>query len=315
MTVRRVAITGAGGQLGTELVRAFEAAGDQVLALARPEFDITRTADLERLAAWRPDVVVNAAAWTDVDACARDPKRAMQINGEAAGAVARAAAEADAVIVQISTNEVFDGTGALAYKEDDAPHPANPYGDSKLAGERAVVDANPRHLVVRTAWLYGPGERNFPGKIRSVAERMLAEQRPLRVVEDEWGNPTDVRWLAQAVRRLVNWALVGQVAFGFYHLAGQPPTSRLDWARSILRDSPVAIEPMRLDEYRRDSRVPARAVLDVSRAAALGIEPIDWRSAFLASPDTPERVLPDIAESVSKRDPWPPAREPTDEGN
>lgn len=314
MTARRIAITGAGGQLGAELVRAFEDAGDEVLALARPEFDITRSADLKRLAAWRPDVVVNSAAWTDVDACARDPERAMRINGEAAGAVARAAAAAGAVIVQISTNEVFDGTQALAYKEDDPPDPVNPYGDSKRAGERAVIDANPRHLVVRTAWLYGPGARNFPAKIRSVAERMLAEKRPLRVVDNEWGNPTDVRWLAHAVCRLVKWALEGQAAFGFYHLAGQPPTSRLDWARSILRDSPVTIEPMRLDEYRRDSRVPARAILDVSRAAALGIEPIDWRRSYPASTNPPERVLPDIAQGVSERDPWPPAGEPADEG-
>lgn len=280
MTGRRVAITGAGGQLGVELVRAFAAAGDEVLALARPDFDITRTGDLERLTAWRPEVVVNSAAWTDVDACARDPERAMWINGEAAGAVARAAASAVALIVQISTNEVFDGTAERPYGEDDPPNPVNAYGASKRAGERAVVEANPRHLVVRTAWLYGPDGRNFPAKIRAVAERMLAEGRPLRVVDDEWGNPTDSRWLAPAVRRLVKRALAGQAAFGVYHLAGQPPTSRLDWARSILRDSPVTIEPMRLDQYLRDSRAPPRAVLDVSRAAALGIEPNDWRRSF-----------------------------------
>lgn len=314
MTARRVAITGAGGQLGAELVRAFEGAGDEVLGLARPDFDITRLADIERLTAWGPDVVVNSAAWTDVDACAREPQQAMLINGEAAGAVARAAAAAGAVIVQISTNEVFDGSSTRPYREDDPPNPGNPYGVSKLAGEQGVVAATPRHLVVRTAWLYGPGERNFPAKIRSVAERMLAEKRPLRVVEDEWGNPTDVRWLGQAVSRLVKWALLGRVAFGFYHLAGQPPTTRLDWARSILRDSPVTIEPMRLEEYRRDSRVPARAVLDVTRAAALGIEPHDWGRAFAALPDTPEGVLPDIAQGLAERDTWPPAREPADEG-
>ena len=155
MTGRRVAITGAGGQLGAELVRAFAAASDEVLALARPDFDITRRGDLERLTAWRPDVVVNSAAWTDVDACARDPERAMGINGEAAGAVARAAAAAGAVIMQISTNEVFDGTLERPYTEADEPNPINPYGASKLAGERAVAGAALRHLVVRSAWLYG----------------------------------------------------------------------------------------------------------------------------------------------------------------
>lgn len=278
MTGRRVAITGARGQLGQELVRAFETA-DEVIALARPEFDLIRGSDLVRLGAWRPDVVVNAAAWTDVDGCARDPERAMRVNGAAAGALARVAAEAGAIFVQISTNEVFDGESHRPYTEEDSPRPINPYGASKLLGEAEVAKATPRHLIVRTAWLYGPGERNFPGKIAAVAERMLEEGRPLRVVADEWGNPTDVRWLAPAVRRLVDLAMAGRVEFGIYHLAGQPATNRLEWARAILRQSPVTIEPMRLDEYPRDSRVPPRAVLDVSRAAHLGVESLDWRAA------------------------------------
>jgi dTDP-4-dehydrorhamnose reductase len=276
---RRVAITGAAGQLGRELVHAFRDDGDEVLPLARPDFDITSAIDLGRLTAWRPDIVVNAAAWTDVDACARDPERAMRINGDAAGAVARAAAEVGAMAVQVSTNEVFDGQLDRPYREDDPPAPINPYGASKLAGERAVLAAGPRHLVVRTAWLYGPGERNFPGKIRQVAERMAAEGRPLRVVADEWGNPTDVRWLALALRRLAVLTLDGATPFGTYHLAGEPATSRFEWARALLRDVPVEIEPIALAGYPRDSRVPPRAVLDVTSAARLGIEPFDWRGA------------------------------------
>ncbi len=280
MTAHRVAITGAGGQLGVELVRAFTAAGDQVLALARPDFDITRAGDLERLAGWRPDIVVNSAAWTDVDGCARDPERAMRINGEAAGAVAAAAEAAGALIVQISTNEVFDGTLDRPYTEEDEPNPINPYGASKLTGERAVAAANPRHLIVRTAWLFGPRGTNFVTKILAAAERARSAGEPLRVVDDEWGNPTDVRWLAPAVGRLVELAMAGTAGFDTHHLAGEPATSRLNWARAILRDLSVKVEPMRLDDYLRDSRVPPRAVLDVSRAAALGIEPFDWRVPF-----------------------------------
>ena len=274
---RRVAITGAAGQLGRELVRAFGDAGDEVLALSRPEFDITEASHVERLAAWHPDIVVNAAAWTDVDACARDPERAMRINGEAAGAVASAAAVAGALAVQISTNEVFDGQLDRPYIEDDPANPINPYGASKLAGELAVARADPRHLIVRTAWLYGAGAGNFPAKIRAAAERMAAEGAPLLVVADERGNPTDVRWLAPAVRGLVELAITESAGLGIVHVAGAPATSRLDWARAILRDVPVTIEPMRLAEYRRDSRVPPRAVLDVSRAASLGIQQFDWR--------------------------------------
>lgn len=277
MTGRRVAIAGARGQLGVELVRAFATAGDDVLSLARPEFDITRMADLEQLTAWRPEVVVNSAAWTDVDGCAGDPERAMRINGRAAGELARSAADVGALIVQISTNEVFDGELERAYTEDDPPHPINPYGASKLAGELAVVVANQRHFVVRTAWLYGPGERNFPGKIRAAAARMSAEGRPLRVVADEWGNPTDVRRLAPAIRRLALMGLATEAPFGTYHLAGEPPVSRLEWAQAILAGSGTIIEPVRLADFPRASRVPPRAVLDSSRARQLDLQAGDWR--------------------------------------
>ena len=280
MTGRRVAVTGAGGQLGGELVRAFGGAGDEVLALGRGDLDITRPSDLDRLVGWHPEVVVNSAAWTDVDGCARDPERAALTNGVAAGEVARAAAAVGALIVQISSNEVFDGTSQRPYHEDDEPSPINPYGASKLAGEVAVARANDRHLIVRTAWLYGAGDRNFPGKIRHAAARALEERKPLLVVFDEWGNPTDVRWLAPAIRRLSELALAGTATLAVYHLAGEPPASRLDWARAILRESPVRIEPVPLAEFRRASEVPKRAVLDTTRARDLGIAAHRWRTGL-----------------------------------
>lgn len=273
---RRVAITGAAGQLGRQLVRAFAEAGDEVLALSRPDFDITASGHLARLTDWRPDVVINSAAWTDVDGCARDPERAMRINGESAGRVARAAAVAGALIVQISTNEVFDGTLDRPYTEEDEPRPINPYGASKLAGEVAVAAATQRNLVVRTAWLYG-GATSFPVKIRAAADRMLAEGRPLRVVDDEWGNPTAVSWLATATERLVGLeAAIGVV--GPVHLAGSPPTSRYGWAEELLRDVPVRMARIAAADYPRPSRVPLRAILDLGRATGLGIEAWGWRS-------------------------------------
>ena len=275
MIGRRVAITGAGGQLGAELVRAFAAAGDEVLALARPDFDITRPADLERLTTWRPDVVVNSAAWTDVDGCARDPERAMRINGEAAGAVALATAAAGALIVQISTNEVFDGTLERAYTEDDEPNPINPYGASKFSGERAVAEANPRHLIVRTAWLFGPRGTNFVTKILAAAERARAAGEPLRVVDDEWGNPTWTPSLADAIVALVSGPRSRDASV--WHLAGEPPTSRRGWADRVLKDVEVQILPMTLAEYARPSQPPRRAILDTRRARAIGLT-LEWTS-------------------------------------
>jgi len=276
-SARRVAITGAAGQLGRELVRAFGQAGDEVLALARPDFDLTDPAHLARLTSWRPDIVVNAAAWTDVDGCAREPERAMAINGDGAGAVAHAAADVGALIVQVSTNEVFDGSLDRPYVETDEPSPINPYGASKLAGERLVAVANPRHLVVRTAWLYG-GAVSFPEKIRAAAERALAEGTGLRIVDDEWGNPTDVRWLGPAIERLVRIELADEEPLHVYHLAGWPPATRYGWAHRLLADLPVRLEPISGDEYPRASRVPRRAVLDIARAAAHGITPMAWDS-------------------------------------
>jgi dTDP-4-dehydrorhamnose reductase len=273
----RVAVTGAAGQLGRELVRAFAGVGDEVLALARPDFDITDASHLARLAAWRPEVVINAAAWTDVDGCARDPDRAMRINGTAAGAVARTAAEVDALAVQVSTNEVFDGTLRRAYVEDDPVIPINPYAVAKLEGERLAAAAGGRCLIVRPAWIFGQGS-GFPTRIRAAADRMLGEGRPLRVVADEWGNPTPAGWLADTIVELVRLEARGPLA-GIYHAVGQPPASRLEWARHVLAGHGVEIEPMALSDYRRDSLVPQHTVLDTGRIERLGIAPADWRAA------------------------------------
>lgn len=265
---RRVAITGAAGQLGRQLVRAFADAGDEVLSFTRPEWDIESAASLDRLVDWAPDVVVNSAAWTDVDGCARDPERAMQVNGLAAGAVAEAAARAGALSVQVSTNEVFDGELDRAYTEDDEPNPINPYGASKRRGEELVRAANPRALVVRTAWLFGPGGVSFVTKILAAAERA----RPLRVVDDEWGNPTWTPFLADDIL-----ALVEHGARGVFHLAGQPPVSRFGWARAFL-DRGVEIEAIKLREFQRASRVPPRAVLSTGKAAAIGLPERGWKA-------------------------------------
>ena len=272
---RRVAITGAAGQLGRQLVRAFAESGDEVLSVARPEWDIESEDALRRLADWAPDVVVNSAAWTDVDGCARDPERAMQINGVAAGSVAGVAARAGALSVQISSNEVFDGARDEPYVEDDDTNPINPYGASKRRGEELVLAANPRSLVVRTAWLFGPGGVNFVTKIRAASERAREASEPLRVVDDEWGNPTWTPFLAVDIR-----ALVDQDVTGIVHLAGEPPTTRFGWARAFLPDE-VDLRPMSMREFQRTSRVPPRAVLSTAKARGIGLPSRGWETPSL----------------------------------
>lgn len=255
---QRVIITGAEGQLGRQLVRAFTESGDAVVALGHAEIDLADASAGEVIASLEPELVVNAAAWTDVDGCARNPDRAMLINAVGPGRLAAGAARAGARFVQISTNEVFDGTADAPYAEIDPPNPINPYGASKLAGERAVADAAPRHLIVRTAWLFGPGGANFVTKILAAADRAAANGTALLVVADELGNPTWTPSLAAAIAELAAGG-----AEGIVHLAGEPAASRLEWARVALEAvrPGIVIAPTTLASFERPSRVPARAVL------------------------------------------------------
>jgi len=281
-TEMRIAVTGSRGRLGQALVDASRGRGHTIMGFSRPALDITRDDHLERLVEWRPDAVVNSAAWTDVDQCAREPQRAMAINGTAAARVAAAAARANATIVQISTNEVFDGQKERPYREDDDPAPINPYGVSKLAGELGAAKANFRCLIVRTAWLFGGAGPSFPAKIRQAAERARAAGQPLRVVRDEIGNPTPVVELALAILQLLERS-TGSMSPEIYHLAGLPAVGRLEWARHVLADdADVELLAVTLADYPRDSRVPLRAVLDTTKAASAGIGPIFWRAQELA---------------------------------
>jgi dTDP-4-dehydrorhamnose reductase len=277
MVARRVAIVGATGQLGTALVSRYKAAGVEVHGFGGTTMDITKIDELARLGSVRPDVVVNAAAWTDVDGCARDPERAMLVNGKAAGLVAKAAADLSARIVHISTNEVFDGLADWPYSENDAPHPVNAYGRSKLLGEEAVAAANPDHLVIRTAWLFGPGASNFVTKILAAAQRADEKGEPLRVVADEWGNPTWTLDLAEAILRATDTGITGLL-----HLAGEPATSRFDWAVAALRAASrrTDVVPISGADYQRPSLPPPRAVLDLSLARTLDIRVGDWPGAL-----------------------------------
>jgi dTDP-4-dehydrorhamnose reductase len=270
---QRVAILGAAGQLGRQLVSAFDAAGNAVTALGHGVLDLSDSAAPRQLVGLQPELIVNAAAWTDVDGCARDPEKAMEINGLAAGRMAAAAASIHAVFIQISTNEVFDGASEQPYAEDADPNPINPYGESKLAGERAVAAANPEHLVVRTAWIFGPGGRNFASKIVEAARTAKERGTALRVVDDEYGNPT---WAPDLAVAIVKAADAG--CRGILHLAGEPAATRYQWASAILSTfTDLALDPSSSTQYVRPAPVPARAVLSTERWRAMGFQPMDWR--------------------------------------
>lgn len=270
----RVVITGSRGQLGLALQRVL-AAGHEVLGLVRPMHDIT---DMDAIGMaireFVPDIVIHAAAMTDVDGCERDPEAARRVNVLGTRNVAVAAQQVDAKLVYISTDYVFDGRKAAPYWEYDDVNPLSVYGRTKWLGEEIVRRFSSRYYIVRTAWLYGEGEDNFVGTVL----RLARERGSLHMVTDEVGSPTFVLDLAQAILKLLE-----TFAYGTYHLSNAGTCSRYQWAREILdiagRDD-VRLIPSQ--NYERLAQVPKRVVLRNVCAAELGITMRSWREALEA---------------------------------
>jgi dTDP-4-dehydrorhamnose reductase len=258
----RVAVTGASGRLGRALVESFRAS-TEVHAWSRPEYDVDDPDAAARVVRSHPDVVVHSAAWTDVDACARDPKLARRRNGSAVGELARACVAAGCRLVLVSTNEVFAGDqSGSAYRNDDPVAPINAYGASKLQGETEAIEAFVTRpvalLITRTAWLYGPPGNDFPTKIVAAALRARESGEALRLVRDETGSPSATQDVARGIRELTE-----DGSTGIRHVVNAGEATRADWATEILAAAgiDVAIELVPASTWRRDSRPPAWGVL------------------------------------------------------
>jgi dTDP-4-dehydrorhamnose reductase len=267
----RLAITGAAGMLGQGLVAAARGAGLDVTPLPRAELDIVDAdAVADALMAARVDVVVNCAAWTDVDGAERDADLALAVNGAGAGNVARAATACGAWTIHISSDYVFDGAKRSPYLEPDPVSPLSSYGRSKLAGERAVAaEAPERHTIVRSSWLFGAGGPCFPATIL----RLAAERDELKVVDDQLGCPTFTGHLAAA---LVELCAREARPVGLLHVAGGGSCSWYEFAREIVAGACVSCEvrPCTTSEMPRPATRPAYSVLRSERGApALP----DWR--------------------------------------
>ena len=270
-----VFVTGVAGRLGRALLARLPGAKGGDL----PAMDITDPVSVRAAsAAARPRTVIHCAAWTDVDGCALDPERAMRINAWGTQNVALEAERVGATLMYVSTNEVFDGEAGRPYHEFDEPRPINPYGASKLAGERLVATLCRRFYIVRTAWLLAPGGGSFVSKILDLAR----QGKPLRVVADEVSSPTLVDDLAEGLLALLNTG-----RYGIYHLTNEGSCSRYELAQEALRLAgieEVPIEAIRLTDYSRPSRVPRYTPLANVRAAALGIHLRSWRGALAEAP-------------------------------
>jgi dTDP-4-dehydrorhamnose reductase len=277
----RIVVTGASGRLGRALVHALEEAPftgpGGPIAWTRADFDLDDPSGVgERLDRVRAEIVVHAAAWTDVDGCAREPELALRRNGDASAVLARACAERSIDLVFVSTNEAFDGrrTDGRGYRPGDEPRPINAYGASKLAGEQAVAAAyaggpGGRPTIVRTAWLYGPPGNDFPTKILAAAERARAARQALQVVGDEIGSPTYTVDLAEGIVELLG---TDEPPPSIVHLVNAGAVSRAGWARELfrLRRVEVAVEEVPLSSWQRASTPPAWAVLEPSELPSGG---------------------------------------------
>lgn len=269
----RILITGAKGQLGRALMRRL--ATHNLLGVDLPEVDLTDLpAARSTLAAFRPELVIHAAAYTDVDGAARNPDLAYRVNALGTRNVAVATQAVGAAVLAISTNEVFDGTKSEPYLEFDAVNPINPYARSKLAAEQFIRELTTRFYIVRTAWLYGLGGNNFVKKILTRAD---SEER-LRVVTDEVSSPTYTEDLVTAIEQVM---ITG--AYGTYHFTNEGACSRFEFAQEILQQTGrghLPIEPITLADFTRPSTPPRYAPLRNFCGAQLGITLRPWRDAL-----------------------------------
>jgi dTDP-4-dehydrorhamnose reductase len=273
----RILITGAGGMLGLDIDRAARNAGDQAVSLSRAELDVTdATAVGAALRRIEPDVVINCAAYTNVDRAETDSEAAFAVNGVGAGVVAAAAASSGAWVVHLSTDYVFDGSKREPYVESDETGAASVYGASKLAGEQAVAQAAPEsHTIVRSSWLFGTGGPCFPATMLRVA----AERDELTVVDDQRGCPTFTGHLARALLAVA--AAPGVAVLGVVHIAAEGDCTWFEFATEILRSagSATTVTPGTTAALARPAPRPAYSVLRTERGDAVPRLP-DWREGL-----------------------------------
>ncbi len=259
---KRLLILGARGMLGYDLQRIF--ADYEPTCWDREELDIGDDKAVRKaIKKLKPELVINAAAYTAVDDCESSSGLAMQINGDAVGSIADACAEIGAVLVHLSTDYVFDGARADGYAEDDKPNPLNAYGQSKLRGEHLLQEATKRFYLVRTAWLYGRNGKNFVDTMLNLAQK----RQPIRVVDDQVGSPSYSADVAKGIRELVDQ----EHPFGIYHLTNDGATSWYGLAKEIFRltKQDVQLTAVRSSEFPRAAQRPACSILRNTKLPAL----------------------------------------------
>lgn len=278
----RILITGANGQVGRELTESARRWGFPYIACDRARLDIGDSVALEAFFAQQSfDIVINAAAYTAVDAAEADSGNAYLVNRDAVQYLALACRRAAVPLLHLSTDYVFDGANKTAYRETDATHPLSVYGKSKLAGEQALSEILPTHLILRTAWVYSPHGRNF---VKTML-RLMQVRDEIGVVSDQWGCPTSARSIAEALMKIVAHIDAAKpFAWGVYHFSGQGRTNWYEFAKEIQRQAGdllplhAKITAISTAEYPTAAVRPANAQLACDKlTSAFDIDLADWR--------------------------------------
>lgn len=267
-------VTGAKGQLGTELSKLLEEKGMDYVGIDYQDLDITDAeAVMDYFSESQPTVVYHCAAYTAVDKAEDEGKQAnWNVNVEGTKNVARAAKAVGASLVYISTDYVFDGTNTNEYQVDDETNPQNEYGRAKLAGEKAVQEEMSNYYIVRTSWVFGEHGHNFVYTMKR-----LAETHPkLTVVNDQFGRPTWTRTLAEFVSYIVE----KEADFGTYHLSNDDSCSWYEFAKEILKDEDIEIAPVDSTQFPQKATRPKHSIMDLSKAKGTGFEIPTWQEAL-----------------------------------
>ena len=280
----KILISGKTGQVALELQKQLAGLGE-LIVLGRDELDLTQPEQIrQQVRAHTPDLIINAAAHTAVDKAESEPELAFAINTTAPGVLAEEAAALGIPLIHYSTDYVFDGTKPAPYTEDDSPHPLGVYGQSKLAGERAIAATGAQHLILRTSWVYSTHGKNF----LLTMQRLLQERPELGVVADQIGAPTWAGTIARSTRALIERWQAGQAgAWGVYHLTAQGETSWFGFTQAIAEPliaagKPCAtLKPIPASAYPTPAARPQNSRLDCSRLdREWGVTQPDWHAAL-----------------------------------
>lgn len=273
-------ITGAAGMVGTDLRNALASRDEEVVALDRSTLDITDArAVSDAVAAAKPSIIVNCAAYTKVDDAEANENIANAINGSAVEFLARAANDVEATLVHVSTDFVFDGASRTPYEVNAPTAPLSAYGRSKLLGEQAATHAE-KHAIVRTAWLFGVHGNNF---VEAIRNQVRKGTNPLRVVHDQRGRPTYTQHLADALIRIGRLAAESDAGRGTFHYADEDECTWFDFASAIVEEvgAETRVEPVTSDQFPRPAKRPAYSVLSTERYERLtGVRPESWREGL-----------------------------------